>query len=137
LHTVLEAFEPVKQAVMDKRVRLAILKPKARWLVIFPAPDQRRWVPVGLRWFSRALGALFVGSSLAAAYAWATWELMPMIFACTVSLVSLRYLDRIAAHHVQDKALTDEAFFHAGRESGLIELEKIPAPGSASPRASY
>lgn len=134
---MLEAFEPVKRAVMENRVRLAILKPKARWLLIFPTADQRQWVPAGLRWFARVLGVLFVGSSLAAAYAWATWELMPMIFACTVSLVSLRYLDRIAAHHVQDKALSDEAFFHAGRESGLIELEKIPEAGAPAARTSY
>ncbi len=134
---MLETFEPVKQAVMEKRLRLAILKPKARWLVMFPARAQRQWVPVGLLWFARALGGLFIGSSLAAAYAWATWELMHMIFACTISLVSLRYLDRIAAHHVQDKALSDEAFFHAGRESGLIELEKLPEPGAATARASY
>jgi hypothetical protein len=134
---VLEAFEPVKQAVAENRLRLAIQKPKARKLLILPSPDQRRWVSAGLMWSARALGALFVGSSLAAAYAWLTWELMQMIFACTISLVSLRYLDRIAAHHVQDEALRDEAFFHAGRESGLIELEKLPEPGTASPRTSY
>lgn len=134
---MLEAFEPVKQAIAENRLRLAVLKPKARRLLILPLPDQRRWVPTGLSWFARVLGILFVGSSLAAAYSWATWELMHMIFACTISLVSLRYLDRIAAHHVQDKALTDEAFFHAGRESGLIELEKIPEPGAAAPRTSY
>jgi hypothetical protein len=134
---VLEAFEPVKQAVAEKRLRLAILKPKARKLLILPTPDERQWVPAGLAWFARALGALFIGSSLAAAYSWLTWELMHMIFACTISLVSLRYLDRIAAHHVQDKALSDEAFFHAGRESGLIELEKIPEHGAVSPRPSY
>lgn len=134
---MLEAFEPVKRAVMENRVRLAILKPQARWLLIFPAADQRQWVPAGLRWFARVLGVLFIASSLAAAYAWATWELMHMIFACTVSLVSLRYLDRIAAHHVQDKALSDEAFFHAGRESGLIELEKIPEAGAPAARTSY
>lgn len=134
---VLEAFEPVKQAVAANRMRLAIQKPKARKLLILPPSNQRQWVPSSLMWFARLLGALFVGSSLAAAYAWFTWELMHMIFACTISLVSLRYLDRMAAHHVQDKALSDEAFYHAGRESGLIELEKIPDPGTASPRASY
>jgi len=134
---VLEAFDPVKQAVTENRLRLAIQKPKARRLLILPRSDQRQWVPSSLVWLARALGALFVGSSLAAAYAWLTWELMHMIFACTISLVSLRYLDRIAAHHVQDKALTDEAFYHAGRESGLIELEKIPEQGTTSPRASY
>jgi hypothetical protein len=122
---VLEAFEPVKQAVAENRLRLAIQKPKARKLLILPTSDQRRWVSTGLVWSARALGALFVGSSLAAAYAWVTWELMQMIFACTISLVSLRYLDRIAAHFAQDKALSDEAFFHAGRESGLIELEAV------------
>lgn len=134
---MLEAFEPVKTAIAENRVRLAVLKPKARWLLMFPSRAQRAWVPSGLCWFARVLGALFVGSSLAAAYAWATWELMHMIFACTISLVSLRYLDKIAAHHVQDKALTDEAFYHAGRESGLIELEKTPEPGAATPRTSY
>jgi hypothetical protein len=134
---VLEAFEPVKQAIAENRLRLAILKPKARRLLILPRPNEQQWVSIGLRWFARVLGILFVGSSLAAAYSWATWELMHMIFACTISLVSLRYLDRIAAHHVQDKALADEAFFHAGRESGLIELEKIPEPSTASPRPSY
>ncbi len=134
---MIEAFGPVKQAVADNRLRLAILKPKARRLLILPRSNEQQWVPIGLRWFARVLGVIFVGSSLAAAYAWATWELMHMIFACTISLVSLRYLDRIAAHHVQDKALADEAFFHAGRESGLIELEKIPEPGTASPRPSY
>lgn len=134
---MLEAFEPVKTAVSENRVRLAILKPKARWLLMFPSKDQRPWVPAGLCWFARFLGVLFVASSLAAAYAWATWELMHMIFACTISLVSLRYLDKIAAHHVQDKALADEAFYHAGRESGLVELEKIPEPGAAAPRTSY
>ncbi|MEW6682736.1 MAG: hypothetical protein AB1451_07400 [Nitrospirota bacterium] len=129
---MLEAFEPVKQAVAENRLRLAIQKPKARKLLILPTPDQRRWAPAGLVWFARALGVLFIGSSLAAAYAWLTWELMHMIFACTISLVSLRYLDRIAAHFTQDKALSDEAFFHAGRESGLIELE--PVTGSAESR---
>jgi len=134
---VLEAFGPVKQGVAENRLRLAIQKTKARRLVILPTPDQRRWVPASLMWLARALGVLFIGSSLAAAYAWLTWELMHMIFACTISLVSLRYLDRIAAHHVQGKALSDEEFFHAGRESGLIELEKIPEHGAASPRTSY
>ena len=122
---VLEAFEPVKQAVAEHRLRLAIQKPKARKLLILPTPDQRRWVSPGLVWSARALGVLFVGSSVAAAYAWVAWELMRMIFACTISLVSLWYLDRIAGHFAQDKALSDEAFFHAGRESGLIELEPV------------
>ena len=122
---MLEAFEPVKQAVSENRLRVAIQKPKARKLLILPTSEQRQWVPTGLMWSARALGALFIGSSLAAAYAWLTWELMHMIFACTISLVSLRYLDRIAGHHVQGKALSDEAFFHSGRESGLLELEAV------------
>ncbi|MFZ5861929.1 MAG: hypothetical protein ACOYXR_03655 [Nitrospirota bacterium] len=127
-----ENFEAIKQAIAEQRVRLAIVKPKARQLLIWPTADQKQWAPSGLQWFSRGLGALFIGSSLTAAYAWVTWELMQMIFSCTISLVSLRYLDRIAAHHTQDKALSDEAFFHAGRESGLIELE--PVTGRAESR---
>jgi hypothetical protein len=123
--TVQENFETIKQAITERRMRLAIVKPKARKLLIWPTAEQQRWAPAGLQWFSRGLGAVFLGSSLAAAYAWVTWELMQMIFACTISLVSLRYLDRIAAHFAQDKALSDEAFFHAGRESGLIELEPV------------
>jgi hypothetical protein len=47
-------------------------------------------------------------------------------------LVSLRYLDRIAAHHVQERAMADEAFFRAGRDSGLIELEQIKPQGADS-----
>lgn len=120
-----EDFSAIKQAITEQRLRLAIIKPKARKLLIWPTAQQQQWAPPGLQWFSRVLGALFIGSSLAAAYAWITWELMQMIFACTVSLVSLRYLDRIAAHHAQDKALSDEAFFRAGRESGLIEIEPV------------
>lgn len=132
-----EAFDSITQGIAEHRIRLAIIKPKARRLLLFPTPEQRQWVPAGLQWFARALGLLFLGASVAAAYAWVTWELMHMIFACTLSLVSLWYLDRVAAHHVQDKALADEAFFRAGRESGLIELEKAAAPGTTSQRTSY
>ena len=127
-----ETFEAVKQAIAEKRMRLAIVKPKARRLLTWPTSGDRRWVQTSRLWFSRALGMLFIISSLAAAYSWMTWELMHMIFACTLSLVSLWYLDRIAAHHVQELAMTDPAFFHAGRESGLIELEPMTLPGSGS-----
>lgn len=128
-----EAFEPIRQAVRENRLRLAILKPKARRLLTWPSASERRWVPASRLWLARVLAFLFISSSLAAAYSWFTWELMHMIFACTLSLVSLWYLDRIAAHHVQERALLDEAFFHAGRDSGLIELEPVtPTAGRAS-----
>jgi len=124
-----ETFETMRRAVLEARMRLAVVKPKARRLLTWPKPEERRWVPTSRLWFARILGALFISSSLAAAYSWITWELMHMIFACTLSLVSLRYLDRIAAHHVQERAMADEGFFFAGRESGLIELEPIQQPG--------
>jgi hypothetical protein len=127
-----EAFEPIRQAVRDDRVRLAVVKTKARRLLTWPHPDERRWVPATRCWYARMLGLLFIGSSLAGAYFWTTWELMRMIVACTLSLVSLRYLDRIAAHHVQELALADEVFFRAGRESGLIELEAVKPQGADS-----
>ena len=126
-----EAFEPVKQAVLENRIHLAIIKTKARRLVTWPKGEEHRWVPAGRLWLARGLGALFIGSSLAGAYFWTTWELMRMIVACTLSLVSLRYLDRVAAHHVQELALADEAFFRAGRESGLIEIEAVKSPAEA------
>jgi hypothetical protein len=127
-----EAFEPIKQAVLENRIHLAIIKTKARRLLTWPKGEEHRWVPTGRLWMARSLGALFIGSSLAGAYFWMTWELMRMIVACTLSLVSLRYLDRIAAHHVQERAMADEAFFRAGRDSGLIELEQIKPQGADS-----
>jgi hypothetical protein len=118
-----EAFEPIRQAVRDDRVRLAVVKTKARRLLTWPHPDERRWVPATRCWYARMLGLLFIGSSLAGAYFWTTWELMRMIVACTLSLVS---------HHVQELALADEVFFRAGRESGLIELEAVKPQGADS-----
>jgi hypothetical protein len=126
-----EAFEPIRQAVKEGRVHLAVVKTKARRLLTWPHSDERRWVPAARCWYARVLGLLFISSSLAGAYFWTTWELMRMIVACTLSLVSLRYLDRIAAHHVQELALADEAFFRAGRESGLIEIEAVKSPAEA------
>ncbi|MBI3606553.1 MAG: hypothetical protein HY207_01130 [Nitrospirae bacterium] len=127
-----EAFEPIKQAVIENRLHLAIIKTKARRLLTWPRGEERRWVPVGRMAMAQGLGILFIVSSLAGAYFWTTWELMRMIVACTLSLVSLRYLDRIAAHHVQELAMTDEAFFRAGRDSGLIELEQVKPQGADS-----
>ncbi len=126
-----EAFEPIRQAVKENRLHLAVVKAKARRLLTWPHPGERRWVPAARCWYARVLGLLFIGSSLAGAYFWTTWELMRMIVACTLSLVSLRYLDRVAAHHVQELALTDEAFFRAGRASGLIELEAVKSSAEA------
>lgn len=132
-----ERLESIRQAMDENRLRLAIVKPKARRLLTWPAATERRWVPARRLWFARGLGVLFIGSSLAGAYFWVSWELMRMIVACTLSLVSLRLLDRIAAHHVQELALQDEAFFRSGRESGLIELEAVkPGHPDSSSRAS-
>lgn len=132
-----ERLESIRQAMDENRLRLAIVKPKARRLLTWPAATERRWVPARRLWFARGLGVLFIGSSLAGAYFWVSWELMRMIVACTLSLVSLRLLDRVSAHHVQESALADDAFFRAGRESGLIELEVVtPAKSDSAPRAS-
>ncbi len=127
-----EAFEAIKQAVLENRIHLAIIKTKARRLLTWPKGEEHRWVPAGRLWIARGLGALFIVSSLAGAYFWTTWELMRMIVACTLSLVSLRYLDRVAAHHVQELAMADEGFFRAGRDSGLIELEQVKPQGAES-----
>lgn len=131
--TLDERIESIRQAVSENSLRLAVVKPKARRLLTWPTAEERRWVPAPRLWFARTLGVLFIGASLAAAYFWISWELMRMIVACTLSLVSLRLLDRMSAHHVQELALQDEAFFRAGRDSGLIELEPVK-PGA--PRAS-